>query len=303
MVIIDDLHNYFNFDNYHDGWLIDWWQDLSWCQKPAGYIGRQASCFQLLNMLIAFKTCIKTIIYMSITCILVNVSFSFSQVSLPTRCSWKQEGYYFGIYTFPDISFHLDPTEFSYPFSNFNGAAVWEWLSNFTPQFIMDVITYPCLIKVNPCVPCGDIVLLSHFFLFVYIYIYIYAMEDSSLFSLMIHLYKSSFHHQGETKSNALTTRLMSPVHMLSCFVVWYQFNWLAPGRCGCNFKSIIFKLIIQEGSLGTCYEITFKWMPHSLTNKKSTLVQVMAWCHQATSHNLSQCWLRSMSPYGVTKP
>ena len=26
-------------------WLIDWWQDLSWCQKPAGYIGRQASCY------------------------------------------------------------------------------------------------------------------------------------------------------------------------------------------------------------------------------------------------------------------
>ena len=28
-----------------------------------------------------------------------------------------------------------------------------------------------------------------------------------------------------------------------------------------------------------------------------------MAWCHQATSHYLSQCWLRSMSSYGVTRP
>ena len=35
----------------------------------------------------------------------------------------------------------------------------------------------------------------------------------------------------------------------------------------------------------------------------KSTLVQVMAWCHQATSHYLSQCWLRSMSPYGIAGP
>ena len=26
-----------------------------------------------------------------------------------------------------------------------------------------------------------------------------------------------------------------------------------------------------------------------------TTLVQVMAWCHQATSHYLSQCWPRSM--------
>ena len=28
-----------------------------------------------------------------------------------------------------------------------------------------------------------------------------------------------------------------------------------------------------------------------------------MAWCHQAPSHYLSQCWPRSLSPYGVTRP
>ena len=27
-----------------------------------------------------------------------------------------------------------------------------------------------------------------------------------------------------------------------------------------------------------------------------------MAWCHQATSHYLSQCWLRSLLPYDVTR-
>ena len=31
----------------------------------------------------------------------------------------------------------------------------------------------------------------------------------------------------------------------------------------------------------------------------KSTLVQVMAWCRQATSHYLSQCWPRSLSSLG----
>ena len=31
--------------------------------------------------------------------------------------------------------------------------------------------------------------------------------------------------------------------------------------------------------------------------------IQVMAWCRQATSHYLSQCWPRSLSPYGVTRP
>ena len=43
--------------------------------------------------------------------------------------------------------------------------------------------------------------------------------------------------------------------------------------------------------------------MSLDLTEHKSTLVQVMAWCRQATSHYLSQCWPRSMSPNGVTRP
>ena len=34
-----------------------------------------------------------------------------------------------------------------------------------------------------------------------------------------------------------------------------------------------------------------------------SILVQVMAWCRQATSHYLIQCWPRSLSPYDVTRP
>ena len=39
------------------------------------------------------------------------------------------------------------------------------------------------------------------------------------------------------------------------------------------------------------------------LSDDKSTLVQVMAWCHQATSHYLSQCWPRALSPHGVIRP
>ena len=49
--------------------------------------------------------------------------------------------------------------------------------------------------------------------------------------------------------------------------------------------------------------EIAARLMSFDLTDDKSTLVQVMAWCHQATSHYLSQCWPRSLSPYGVTRP
>ena len=36
--------------------------------------------------------------------------------------------------------------EITYPFPNFIGATVefWEWICNLIPDFIMDVITYPC---------------------------------------------------------------------------------------------------------------------------------------------------------------
>ena len=36
---------------------------------------------------------------------------------------------------------------------------------------------------------------------------------------------------------------------------------------------------------------------------KKGTSVQVMTWCCQTTNYFLSRCWLRSLSPYGITKP
>ena len=40
-------------------------------------------------------------------------------------------------------------------------------------------------------------------------------------------------------------------------------------------------------------------WMPQNLTNEKSTLVQLMVRCRQATIHHHLN-WTRSMLPYGV---
>ena len=80
-------------------------------------------------------------------------------------------------------------------------------------------------------------------------------------------------------------------------------YNSLAPGRFGCDFKNSIFNLILLIGILRSLYDNAFRWMPRNITDDKSTLIQVMAWCHQATSHYLSQCWPRSMSPYGVIRP
>ena len=59
------------------------------------------------------------------------------------------------------------------------------------------------------------------------------------------------------------------------------------------------FKLDLVIDGWGTSCDIALRWMSLGLTDDKSTMVQLMAWCHQATSHYLSQCWSRSMSPYG----
>ena len=58
-----------------------------------------------------------------------------------------------------------------------------------------------------------------------------------------------------------------------------------------------------MNGGWGMCNEIALRWILLDLTDDKSTLVQVMAWCRQATSHYLSQCWPRSLSSYGVNRP
>ena len=79
--------------------------------------------------------------------------------------------------------------------------------------------------------------------------------------------------------------------------------NSLAPGRFQRNFRKVMFQLILVIDGWSISCKIVLKWMPMDLTDGKSTLVQVMAWCRQATSHYLSQCWLRSLSPYGVIRP
>ena len=79
--------------------------------------------------------------------------------------------------------------------------------------------------------------------------------------------------------------------------------NSLAPGKFEWNFRYLIFKRIVVIDRWGISCEIAPIWMSLNFTDDQSALVQVMAWCCQATSHYLSPCWPRSLSPYGVTKP
>ena len=59
--------------------------------------------------------------------------------------------------------------------------------------------------------------------------------------------------------------------------------------------------IIFKSNSL-----IIWNWaliMSLDFTDDKSIMVQVIAWCLQAPSHYLIQCWLGSMSQYGITRP
>ena len=63
--------------------------------------------------------------------------------------------------------------------------------------------------------------------------------------------------------------------------------NSVTPGRCGFNYKLVVFKLIPPPTQDTSSFpnEITLRRMPQNLTNVWSTLVQVMAWCLTAPSN------------------
>ena len=66
----------------------------------------------------------------------------------------------------------------------------------------------------------------------------------------------------------------------------------LAPGRCGDPFQTGITKHMLQARFMSTSYRIALSWLHKMTYDDKSILVQVMAWCHQVTSH----CWSYSIS-------
>ena len=68
-------------------------------------------------------------------------------------------------------------------------------------------------------------------------------------------------------------------------------------------FRHVIFRHNLVVGGWGISCEIALVWMSLDFTDDQSKLVQVMAWCRQATSHYMDQCWTRSLPPYGVTRP
>ena len=80
-------------------------------------------------------------------------------------------------------------------------------------------------------------------------------------------------------------------------------FNSLAPGKFEWNLRHVILKQILVIDGWVISREIALIWISLVFTDDQSTLVRVMAWCRQATSHYLSQWWPWSLSPCGITRP
>ena len=68
----------------------------------------------------------------------------------------------------------------------------------------------------------------------------------------------------------------------ISCAHVTVLFS----GRCSCNFKSVILKLILWTDVLSASFQIAVRPMPQNFTGDKSTLVPVVDSYCQATGHN-----------------
>ena len=71
--------------------------------------------------------------------------------------------------------------------------------------------------------------------------------------------------------------------------------QWVNPWRSeryGCSFKMYNFQAHFGDYLELSC-EIALTNTPQYYTDDKSTLVQMMVWCSQVTSHYLKQCWHR----------
>ena len=123
---------------------------------------------------------------------------------------------------------------------------------------------------------------------------------------LLVSIFKLILERCWAPYSSVITTTKQSTRKQCAYFLryaLYMLVNSLAPGRPRCHFKTAIFNLVSLIGIFTSSNDNALRWMPWDLTDDESTLVQVMAWCHQASRHYLSQCTPSSMSPYGITRP
>ena len=113
--------------------------------------------------------------------------------------------------------------------------------------------------------------------------------------------YRIIFHGKCERNGDALINEKADEVIFCGVLASWSIERCVDPlgsGRCGSDFK-------VQ--SLNSCYGENVLWNCSHVHvaehfDDKSSLVQVMDWCRQATSHYLNKCLPRFMS-CGINRP
>ena len=63
-----------------------------------------------------------------------------------------------------------------------------------------------------------------------------------------------------------------------------FQLNHWPLGESECNFVNAILSLCLLIGILRSFQDNVLRWMPWDLSDDKSALAQVMAWCHHKTA-------------------
>ena len=115
-----------------------------------------------------------------------------------------------------------------------------------------------------------------------------------------LHLYFENFHSRKfiwRYHQQPFVGRLMSSLSEIAEIILMSNSFYKAPEYTQGNQVHITLNSLVPGR-----FEKRFRWVIFNL-NDKSTLVEVMVWCYQATSHYLSPCWTGSMLPYGFTKP
>ena len=111
------------------------------------------------------------------------------------------------------------------------------------------------------------------------------------------------WHYHGYGTITAIFKHCCGRIASCYAHIIHLTVNSLASGKFEWNFRYVLFKWISVIDGWGISCEIALIWMSLDFTDDPPTLVQVMAWCRQATSHYLSLCWPTSLMPYGATRP
>ena len=107
---------------------------------------------------------------------------------------------------------------------------------------------------------------------------------------------------QGKTNTACIFNRIYIS-HFAEIVIQTATINLNGTWDIWIKFYMSYFQTDLVIDSWGISREVALRWMSMELSNEKSTLFQVTAWCRQATSRCLSQYSRRSISLYGVSRP